>query len=95
VKKTATVSLIIGFCLWSILSLVLYRSNAGHGPDMVGEEVLRFVLPLLLAAVTSVVHLVMVRSAIKRMTLQAFLPLLAVVILAGVEIGIYSAYIVR
>ncbi len=43
----------VGAVLWSVLSLALYRSSAGHGPDMVGEEVSQFLLPLVVATLLS------------------------------------------
>ena len=38
-----------GAVLWSVLSLALFRSTAGHGPDMVASEAAGFLFPLLFA----------------------------------------------
>ena len=94
-KRAFPLLVIIGLCLWSIASLTFYRSNAGHGPDMVGEEVFGFALPLLMALMVSVTHVFMEKLVMKGTTRQAILPLLAVLALAGVEIGVYCAIIVR
>ena len=43
----------VGAVLWNVLSLALFRSSEGHGPDMVGQEVSRFLLPLAIATLLS------------------------------------------
>lgn len=37
----------------SLLSLLFFRSSAGHGPDNVGQELMGFISPLLVAFVAS------------------------------------------
>lgn len=86
---------IVWLCLWSIANLAFYRSNARHGPDMVGEEVFGFALPLMLALMVSVTHIVIAKLVMKGKTRQAILTLLAVLALAGIEIAVYSTIIVR
>ena len=51
-----------GAVLWSILSLALYRAPYSHGLDMVGQEVSRFVIPLILAAALSVAFAIFYQS---------------------------------
>ena len=94
-KRAFPLLVIAGLCLWSMASLAFYRSDAGHGPDMVGEEVLGFALPLLLALIVSVAYAIMGNLQMKSATRQAVLPVWTVLALAAVEIGIYSIIIVR
>lgn len=94
-KRTFPLLVITGLCLWSMASLAFYRSDAGHGPDMAGEEVFGFALPLLLALIVSVAHAIMGKLQMKSTTRQAILPVLAVLALATLEIGLYSVIIVR
>jgi hypothetical protein len=47
--KDVGVILWLGLVVWAILHLVFYRSSAPHGPDMVGEEVSGFLVPLLIS----------------------------------------------
>ncbi|WP_417389466.1 hypothetical protein [Gimesia sp.] len=88
-------TLLIILCVWSITSLVIYRSDAGHGPDIVGEEVSRFAVPLVLALMASFCHLVVALRVMKQAITTALFPLFAVLVLAAIEVGIYIAVIVR
>jgi len=79
-----------GLVIWSLVSLFFYRSSAIHGPDVVGEEVFYFALPLVLALVVSIV------ASFKQPLLQ--LPKWAVLALtfalAILEVAIYSVFVI-
>lgn len=93
--KLLPLTLLIMLCFWSITSLVIFRSDARHGPDMVGEEVFRFAVPLVLALMASLCHLFVALRVMKQATTTALFPLFAVLVLAAIEVGVYSAVIVR
>ena len=78
--------------LWSVLSLFLFRSSARHGPDAVGEEVFRFLLPL---AVATLVSLGFANAHNLQSSFPRFSLLAATVVFIFIEIVIYSLVIVR
>ena len=45
----------LALATFSLATLILYRSSAGHGPDIVAQEVVAFFLPCLAALAASLV----------------------------------------
>lgn len=81
-----------GAVLWSVLSLALFRSSAGHGPDMVGEEVSRFLLPL---AVATVLSLGVANAHHPRSSFPGFSLLATTAAITLIEVAVYCLAIVR
>ena len=76
--------------IWSFASLAFYRSSAGHGPDMVGDEVFHFALPLVLALFVAIAAC----FAQPLFRLPKWLALVATITLAIIEVIVYSAFVV-
>ena len=76
---------------WSLASLFFYRSSANHGPDMVGAEVFRFALPLVIALVVAIAAC----FTQPLLQLPKWTLLLATITLAIIEVIIYSVFVVR
>jgi len=76
---------------WSFASLIFYRSPAGHGPDMVGDEVFCFALPLVIALVVAIAT----RISCSHDRIPKWTLLLLTIVLAVIEIGVYCIFIVR
>lgn len=77
--------------VWSLASLLFFRSSAGHGPDMVGEEVFGFALPLVIALIVAVGML----FGTPVFQLPTWSAIAATVTLAIIEVIIYSLFVVR
>lgn len=89
-KSIATWSWLLPLVL-GVLSLLIYRSGATHGPDMVGDEVAHFLIPMLIALLLAIVVLFL-RDPLP---IEKYVPLLAVLSVAAISIGIYVKVIMR
>ena len=90
-KQTAIIFTYL-FLLWSFLSLLLFRSSADHGPDIVGQEVFNFTLPALLAVISAIVFAIVLKkpAAFSKRCAHSFVIMVAY----GVEVLVYSTLIV-
>ena len=89
-----TLGLLIAWALlilWSFASLFFYRSSAGHGPDMAGDEVFHFALPLVIALVVAIAAC----FAQRPFRLPKWMALIATIVFAIIEVIVYSAFVVR
>ena len=78
--------------VWSVCSLLFYRAPAGHGPDMLGAEIVRFGLPLCLAFLMSLVGFALPHPAANAARVT---PFAATIILVILEAFIYASFIMR
>ncbi len=77
--------------VWSLISLVLFRSTAGHGPDVVGEEMSRFLVPLVAALAVATVYC----FSTPRRRRSRWSPVFATVAIVVAEIVVYCALVMR
>ncbi len=80
---------------WSVVSLVVFRSSAGHGPDMVGQEVAGFVWPLVVALVIGGVMFFVDRGGDAQTLLWWGNAVWATLVVGAVEVLVYCTVIVR
>jgi hypothetical protein len=83
-----------GAMVWSLVSLAVFRSSAGHGPDAVGQEVAGFVGPLLLALVLGGVMFYLDREPSAAL-LRWGNAMWATLLVGTVEMLLYCAVVVR
>jgi hypothetical protein len=93
--KDVGVILWLGLVVWAILHLVFYRSSAPHGPDMVGEEVSGFLVPLLISLAPAI-GLAAIRGPLPRpFGSRKYAPLLVSIVAAACSIVIYIGCVLR
>jgi len=86
---------VIGIVI-SVSVLAFYRSDAGHGPDMVGQEVAAFVCPLLFSLACIVFAVVL--STLARRSIEwrrVILGVIILIFLGIIEGAIYSLFVMR
>jgi hypothetical protein len=69
--------------VWGIVSLAFYRSSERHGPDMVGDEVSHFLVPIIVSLVIACAILVAPWDHPRPIQAHRYAPL-AVSFLAGI-----------
>jgi hypothetical protein len=94
IKRLAVVAW-SGFVAWGILHLLLYRSGAAHGPDMVGEEVFGFLAPFAIALVIAIGLLLMQGPLPWPFGPRRYGPLLASIFIVFCSLLIYSRFILQ
>ena len=80
---------------WSLYSLVTFRSTQLHGPDMVGEEVSGFAVPLVVAFAASMILLVIHRRGTSTAERLLRATPCATLIIAGLQIVAYFWFVIR
>lgn len=80
---------------WSLVSLIAYRSSEYHGPDMVGQEVSGFILPLLIALGIGIVVLFGSRTRDLHPTTRWASAPLATIAIGICEVLVYCTFIMR
>ncbi len=81
--------------LWGIASLLLYRSDAQHGPDIVGEEVAHFLIPIVVSLLMAMGMVFLPGESPLPFECPKFLPLVISFTAGGVSVGVYLSFIMR
>ncbi|MFO1095162.1 MAG: hypothetical protein U0992_17920 [Planctomycetaceae bacterium] len=89
-KSIATWSWVLPLAM-GVVSLLVYRSRATHGPDMVGDEVAHILIPMLIALLLAIVVLFL-RDPLP---FEKYVPLLAVLGTAAASTAVYVKVIMR
>src|SRR6185503_19532178 len=80
---------------WGVASLLFYRSGANHGPDMVGDEVSRFLMPMLTSLGIAFGLRILPGPLPKPFGSRKYAPLLISALVGASAVAVYCAFVVR
>lgn len=80
---------------WSLGSLIVFRSAELHGPDMVGQEVSGFVVPLMIALVIAGVSFFVLRGSPSHKPTWWNNTPFATIVIGAAEVFLYCTVVVR